>query len=148
MLPISSTYEDLYYPMAADIYYSVQTQSDLGEVTRSWVKDRTITCSAIKDRPDSNMSSAVTTQKFIEIEPRVNLRTKEDILVSASGTSYRITEVLITNIKDPAGTIVWKESVGVPTEFEIDNVEPIYNEFHNLDAYRILLCRSDEQGSV
>lgn len=134
--------------MTADIYYSVQSQTDLGEVTRSWVKDRTIMCSAIKDRPDSNMYSTVTTQKFIEVDPKVNLRTKEDILLSSAGGSYRLTEVLITNIKDPQGTIIWKEAVNVPTEFEIDNVEPIYNEYHNLDAYRVLLCRSDEQGAA
>ena len=43
------------YPMSADIYYSTETQNDIGEIVSSWSKDRSIKCSAIKERPFSKI---------------------------------------------------------------------------------------------
>lgn len=150
MLPVNSggSLDDLYYPMTADVYYSTQVQNDFGEIQRTWQKDREIQCSAIKDKPNSNVGQAFNTEKFSEYDIRVALRTKDNLYASESGTLYRPTEILITNIKDPSGNVVWKESQLEPTEFEVENIEPLYNEYHNLSGYRVLLCRSNLQVGV
>ena len=43
----NSAFDDIFYPMTADIYYAVETQSEYGNMTRTWQFDRTVNCSAI-----------------------------------------------------------------------------------------------------
>ena len=145
MLPAGNL-SDMMYPMTADIYYSTNTQNRLGEMVSSWTKDRTVKCSAIKDRPDSSMVNAVISEKFTEYTTKVNFRTDDNILVSSDGTPYPLTDIIIKNIKDPSGHLVWFEYDGEPTKFELGNVEPMYDPMHNFFGYRVLLKRADDQS--
>lgn len=147
MLP-GGNLSEMMYPMTADLYYSTNTQNRLGEMVSSWNKDRVVKCSAIKDRPDSAIANAMLSEKFIEYNFKVNFRTDDNILKSSDGTSYAPTDIIITNIKDPAGNIVWFEYDGEPTDFEIGNVEPMYDPMHNLFGYRVLLRRADDQTCI
>jgi len=137
--------DEIFYPMTADIYYSTQTQNDMGEVTKTWSKDRTIACSAIKRNTDSRIAVALDPEKFIEYDLFITMRTNEDILKSSDESSYRITDILVRDIKDNSGKLVWKESADESTVFEIRNVEPMFNMFSVLEGYRIALIRSDNQ---
>lgn len=147
MLPVSDM-SSILYPMTADLYYSTQTQNDFGEIERSWDFDRTINCSAIKERPASRMSESLDTYKFIEYDFRIDFRTEENVTISSMNEDHRITEVIITNIKDPAGTVVWFETSTQPTNFEIQNLEPMFDMDHILFGYRVLIQRSDKQEDL
>jgi len=144
MLPPGSLNE-LYYPMTADVYYSTQKQNDFGEIERSWQKDRTIKCSAIKERPDSKIRPALHSEKFLEYDFRINMRTDSDVQTSSDDIVYPVTEILISNIRDSLGNPVWNEIKNKETNFEIEAIEPMFNELHNLNGYRMLIARSDRQ---
>lgn len=144
MLPQGSL-NNLFYPMTADIYYASKTQNDFGQLVRSWSMDRSINCSAIKENPESSMRTALTADKFVEYDVKINMRTNENIYKSLDGTHYQPTDIIISNIKDPFGSMAWAESSTTPTNFEIDIVEPMYDPLHNVAGYRILLRRSDLQ---
>jgi len=135
----------MFYPMTADIYYATQTQNSMGEVTKTWEKDRTISCSAVKRNTDSRIAPTLDPQRFIEYDLMITMRMKEDILQSSDSTIYYVTDVLIKNIQDPNGVVVWKETVDDPTVFEVRTIEPMYNMFSILYGYRASLVRSDNQ---
>jgi hypothetical protein len=140
--------DGLYYPMTADIYYATSIQDAFGEFDKKWQKDRTVKCSAIKERPDSKIRPALVTEKFLQYDFRINMRTNENIQLGSDDNIYPITDILIRNIKDPSGTIVWDEYYNDNTSFEIQAAEPMFNELHNLNGYRILLVRSDRQVKI
>ena len=148
MLPVAGNLVGLFYPMTADIYYATKSQNAFGEIERAWSKDRSINCSAIKENPQSQMRTALTTEKFLEYDIKINMRTNENIFKSVDGTHYKPTDILVSNIKDPFGSIAWMENDIDPTSFEVDVVEPMYDEFHNVAGYRILLRRSDLQVNI
>lgn len=137
--------DNIFYPMTADIYYSTQTQTDMGEVVKTWNKDRTISCSAVKRNTDSRIIPILDSQKFIEYDLMITMRMKEDILQSSDSTIYYLTDIIIKNIKDSKDVIVWKEAIDKPTIFEVRSIEPMYNMFSILDGYRASLIRSDNQ---
>jgi hypothetical protein len=147
MLPVGNL-DNLYYPMTADIYYSKTQQDDFGEFDRTWQKDRTIQCSAIKERPDSKIRPALETDKFLQYDFRINMRTNDNIQKSSTDVLYPITEILVRNLKDPAGNLVWDEYYNENTSFEIQAAEPMFNDLHILAGYRILLVRSDRQVKI
>jgi hypothetical protein len=147
MLPVGNL-DNLYYPMTADIYYAQSSQSEFGEFEKTWQKDRTVFCSAIKERPDSKIRPALETEKFLQYDFRINMRTNEDIQRGSDDNFYPITDVLVRNIKDPAGNLVWEEYYNENTSFEIQAAEPMFNEMHILSGYRILLVRSDRQVKI
>lgn len=147
MLPVGNL-RDLFFPMTADIYYASSTQNNFGDFDNTWYKDRTISCSAIKQSPNSDPRPVVSSEKFLEYGVRVNMRTNENIFKSTDGTHYTLDKILISNIKDPYGSITWMETDIKATSFEIENVEPIFDEVHNVMGYRVLLKRSDLQDDI
>lgn len=147
MLPVG-TMSSMMYPMIADIYYPTVEQNAIGEMERTWRFDRQIRCSAIKERPSSRMANAMQAQRFIEYDFSLDFRTDEDILISSDDEVYAVSDVVLTNIRDSAGTLVWFEKTNYPTSFEVRNIEPMFDPFHNLFGYRIYLKRSDAQVEV
>lgn len=147
MLP-NGNLSDIMYPMTADIYYSKETQNDLGSMVSTWKQDRVIRCSAIKARPSSSIADVLNSQKFIDYSPKLDFRTEDDVLMSSEDIRYMLTEIVITNIKDPSGREVWLESSGESTEFELKNIEPMFDPIHNFFGYRILIERSQDQSNV
>lgn len=135
----------LFYPMSADIYYATKQQNDFGEVTRTWSKDRSVKCSAIKQNPNSRTPGFLNSENNIEYDIIVNFRTAEDIQLATSGTTYRVTDILITNIKDASQNIVWKEDSSTATVFEISAVEPMLDVSNSIMGYRVRCVRADSQ---
>ena len=139
------SFDDLYYPMTADIYYSTTSQNDFGEMIKTWNRDRSVICSAIKENPDSRIPKFLETNKNLEYDITINFRTNEDISLSADLTVYKPNDIVISNIKDSSGNLVWKESYETATVFEIYSIEPMFDMFMNTAGYRIYLTRSDSQ---
>lgn len=136
---------NLFYPMTADIYYATQTQNDFGEITSTWSKDRTVNCSAIKQNPNSRTPTFVSPTTSLEYDIVINFRTNEDVQVSSENEDYKVTNILITNIQDASGTVIWKEDRDNPTVFEIRAIEPMMDISSNIMGYRIHCVRRETQ---
>ena len=136
---------NLFYPMTADVYYATQTQNDFGEVVKSWDMDRTIKCSAIKQNPNSRTPNFVNSSINFEYDIVINFRTNEDVQISSENDDYKVTDILLTNIKDPKGKVIWKEDSSNPTVFEIRAIEPMLDISSNMMGYRIHCVRREAQ---
>lgn len=135
----------LFYPMTADVYYAVSAQDDMGRMVKTWRFDRRIACSAIKERAEYNARNQVQADKFLSYTLNINFRTQENLIRESNGVMHRPTDVLISNILDPSGTPVWEEDADDLTTFEIQSMEPMFDETHTLAGYRALLSRSGNQ---
>lgn len=147
MLPIPK-YSDMLFPMTADLYYPSEEQDSLGQIVNTWQYDRTIPCSAIKERPSSAIANSVANMKFYDINYQLDFRTPDNISLSEDDKDYMFTDIVITNIQDPQGNYPWVEPSGDPTRFEVENIEPLFDPFHVVFAYRLRLRRSNDQVTV
>lgn len=136
---------DLFYPMTADIYYATQEQNDFGEITSTWNRDRSVRCSAIKENPNSRTPTFISPTTNLEYDIVINFRTNEDIQISSDNEDYKVTNILITNIKDSSGNVIWKEDRENPTVFEIRAIEPMMDVSSNIMGYRIHCVRRETQ---
>ena len=153
MLLPSSTLDDILFPMTADIYYATTTQQDYGNVSKTWVFDRTVDCSIISDLSSRGFTGELKTKgtDFI-YDSNAFFRTKQDIRKKSNGTYFPITAIAITNIKDPAGNDVWINGQNltnsadvVKTKSEVKTVVPTFDYNHNLRHFRIFISKSQVQ---
>ena len=87
---------DFMYPMKADVYYPIVDQGAYGNVTKTWIFNKTVVCNFSKDGTVEE-----------EVKPNVNItlkkvltgRTKKDIRISQENNADSITNVIITNIR-------------------------------------------------
>jgi len=140
---------DFIYPMLADIYYPIVEQGAYGDVKKNWVLDKTIAC---------QFSSAGTANKE-EIRPEVKLlldnsligRVKSDIRFSSEEQKNALTNIVITNIRDKNGNVIYLETsgprAGQPTIFELATFDPLLGPFGNVEYYKLVIKRSENQGS-
>ena len=140
---------DFAFPMLADIFYPIVEQGAYGNVKKSWFLDRTIACS---------FNPAGTAFKE-EVTPNINItqeklligRIKTDIRVSSKDGLNAITNVIITNIKDKNCNEIYLETsgprAGKSTIFEIATIEPFTGPFGNIEYYKLIIRRSDNQGT-
>ena len=142
---------DFIYPMKADVYYPIITQNNYGQANKEWVFDRTIKCSII-----SQMSGGAKTlageiksnSGNFSYNSELLIRTGQDVQEKKNGTIYPITEILITNIKDSAGKLAWKEKGNIPTQYELKTFIISFNPSHEIEFYRGFLSRSTKQNEV
>lgn len=140
---------DFIYPMLADVYYPIITQSQNGQVKKQWILDRTIACNAT---PMGGIRNAeeINPAAFIEHSGQLVARAKNDLRISSKDTSNSITNILITNIRDKHNNIIYKETAGVrsgkATMFEIAGLEPIVGPFGPIEYYKMLWKRTDSQA--
>lgn len=140
---------DFVYPLLADIFYPIVEQGAYGNIKKQWVLDRCIACF---------VGPAGTANKE-EIKPNTNIiidrtligRTKSDILSSQHNSNYSMTNVILTNIRDKYGNVVYNETAGVrsgkSTIFEIVSFDPIVGPFGSIEYYKIILSRSENQAA-
>ena len=140
---------DFMYPMLADIYYPVVEQGAYGNLKKQWVLDRSITC---------NFSGAGDAASE-EVTPNVNIRkenvllgrTKTDARISSSNARNAITNILVTNIRTNQQNNIYMETSGSrdgkSTLYEIASNEPIVGPFGNVEYYKVVLRRSENQAS-
>jgi len=140
---------DFTFPMLADIYYPIVDQGAYGNVKKQWVLDRTISCNFAP----SGQSAGE------DVKPNVNItkesillgRTRSDIRVSESKNNNSITNIIITNIRTPQQSNIYSETSGIrsgrSTIFEIATNEAIVGPFGNVEYYKVVLRRSENQAS-
>ena len=139
---------DFMFPMQADIYHPIVDQGAYGNVTKTWILDRTIAC---------NFNSAGTAFKE-EVVPNINItqdklligRVKTDIRMSSLEARNSINNVIITNIRDQNGNEIYLETAGPragkSTIFEIATQEPYTGPFGNVEFYKLIIRRSENQA--
>jgi hypothetical protein len=140
---------DAMFPMLADIYYPIVEQGAFGNVEKQWVLDRTITC---------NFNGAGTAWKE-DIKPNVAIiqdsillgRTKTDLRISSLEAKNAVTNVIVTNIRDKSGNHIYTETagprVGKSTIFEIATLEPFVGPFGDIEYYKVVVRRSENQAA-
>lgn len=140
---------DYMYPMAADIYYPIVEQGALGNVKKSWILDKSVAISV-------NPAGAAFKE---EVVPNINItkdtlligRVKKDIRISSRNDNNAITNVIITNIRDRSCNEIYVETSGVrngkSTIFEIATQEPFVGPFGDIEYYKIILRRSENQAA-
>lgn len=136
------------YPMLADVYYPMVEQGAYGDIKKSWVHDKTIACSL----------TAPGRVNKEEVTPNVNItqkgilvgRVKTDIRVSSQGSENSITNIVVTNIRDSNGNSIYNETAGPrkgkPTLFEVATNEPFIGPFGNVDFFKLIIKRSENQA--
>jgi hypothetical protein len=139
---------DFMFPMQADIYYPIVEQGSLGNVKKTWILDKSV---AVSFTPAGSAFKE-------EVVPNVNItkenlligRTKGDVRISSRESNNAVTNVIITNIKDKNCNPIYIETsgprVGKSTIFEIAAQDPFTGPFGNVEYYRIVLRRSENQA--
>jgi len=137
------------YPIKADIYYPIIEQGAYGNITKQWVFDRTVGC---------NFSPAGTAFAE-EVKPNVKInidetligRTKTDLRITSNKSKEFITNVVITNIRTKSDVPIYIETAGTrsgkSTIFEIASNEPIVGPFGDVDYYKLIVRRSENQAT-
>lgn len=140
---------DFIYPMLADIYYPIVEQGAYGNLKKQWVLDRTIACNFA---PTGAAAGE-------EVKPNVNItkesillgRTKTDVRISEANSRNSITNIVITNIRTPRQEDIYLETSGPrdgrSTIYEIASNEAIVGPFGNIEYYKVVLRRSENQAS-
>lgn len=138
---------DFMFPMQASLYHPIVEQGDFGAIKKQWVLDRTFACS---------LSSGGSAFKE-EVKPNVNItqntilvgRTKSDIRISSRDSKNSLTNILITDVKDQEGNLVYLETSGPRsgkgTLFEIATYEPFVGPFGVVESYKLIIRRSENQ---
>ena len=138
---------DFIYPMKADIYFPILEQGDYGQPKKNWVYDRTIICNATAI--GRLKTEEVTPQSFLQYENKLIVRTKNDPRLSSNNSYNAITNILITNIRSSDDSIIYKETAGARsgkgTIYEIATVEPFTGPFGNIEHYKMLWRRTQNQ---
>ena len=77
-------------------------------------------------------------------------RVKNDIRIGKDGTNNSVTNVLITNVRNCSGELIYKETSGARedrgTIYEIATLEPFTGPFGNIEYYKVLVRRAENQG--
>lgn len=138
---------DFNFPMKADIYYPIITQSQYGQPNKSWVYDRSVICNAtpVGGVKKDDISPAT----FLQYENHLIARMKKDPRVSSQNAKNAATNVLITNIRDRGDNVIYMETAGARsgkgTIYEIASVEPFFGAFGDVEYYKIHLRRTENQ---
>ena len=139
---------DFLFSMNLDIYYGITNQDQFGNEIKTWVFNRTTTGYA--EILGAVSKDGLKNNQFFEYEGKLIGRSKEDPTLALNSDKYPISSVIITNIRDiDTQTHFYKEHYGdrrnLSTLFEILAVEPYVNPWNEIEYYKILFNRSDEQ---
>ncbi len=138
---------DFMYPLQASVYHPIVEQGDFGAIKKQWTLDRVFACT---------FSSGGSAFKE-EVKPNVNItqnsilvgRTKSDIRISSRDNKNSLTNILITDIRDQEGNLVYMETSGPRsgkgTLFEIATYEPFVGPFGVVESYKVVIRRSENQ---
>jgi hypothetical protein len=139
---------DFTFPLYADIYYPIITQGAYNEVKKEWVFDRTIVCNAtpVGGAGQEDIKPA----EFLQYENKLVARSKTDLRSTSNEAKQAITNILITNIRNMGGELIYKESAGSRkgrgTLYEVATLEPFLGPFNNVEYYKMLWRRSENQS--
>jgi hypothetical protein len=139
---------DFIYPLLADIYYPIVDTGAYGNVKKQWVLDRTIAC--FFNPAGRKFKEDITPNANINIDNVLVGRVRNDITQS-DNELYSMTNIIITNIRDAQGNLIYNESAGVrkgkSTIFEIATSNPIVGPFGGTEYYKVVIRRSENQAA-
>lgn len=142
------TSPDFLYPLLADIYYPIIRQGAYGEVKKEWVFDRTIRCNAMPVGGASNED--IKPAEFLKYENQLIARAKVDIRFTSTKQAEALTNILVTNIRMADGELIYKETAGARggkgTIYEIATLEPFVGPFRNVEYFKMLWRRTENQS--
>lgn len=140
---------DFVYPLKADIFYPIVEQGAYGNVNKQWVLDRTVVCNF--SPAGSASSEEIKPNAKISMEKILLGRTKIDPRISSKNNRESIVNVVITNIRTSDNTPVYLETSGPrsgkSTIFEIATNEPIVGPFGDIEYYKLVIRRSENQAT-
>jgi hypothetical protein len=138
---------DFLYPMKADIYYPIISQNEYGQPNKNWVFDRTVVCNATV--VGGAGTEEIKPEVFLQYKDKLVARTKSDLRISSGKEPYADTNILITNVRSTNDLLIYKETAGPRagkgTIYEIGTLEPFIGPFGNIEYYRMLWRRSENQ---
>jgi len=140
--------KDFMFPMQVDVFYPIVDQGAYGNIKKQWILNKVIAC---------HFTTAGLKAKE-EIVPNVNItqdtlirgRVKTDIRISNLDNQNSLTNVILTNIQDKNCNNIYIETSGIragkSTIFEVASQEPFVGPFGNIEHYKLILRRSENQG--
>lgn len=138
---------DFLYPMKADIYYPIITQNQYGQPNKNWVFDRTVTCNATP--VGGAGAEEIKPEVFLQYKDKLVARSRSDLRISASDQLNAETNILITNIRSVNDLLIYKETAGPRagkgTIYEVGTLEPFIGPFGDIEYYKMLWRRSENQ---
>jgi len=139
---------DFIYPMKADVYYPIITQNSYGQPNKEWVFDRTVVCNATT--VGGAGTDELKPEVFLQYDGKLVARSKSDLRISSEGTNNAISNILITNIRNASDSLIYKETAGPRmgrgTIYEVGTLEPFINPFGNIEYYKMLWRRTENQA--
>lgn len=139
---------DFMYPMLADVYYPIITQGTYGEIKKDWVFDRTIACNATT--VGGAGKEDIKPEVFLQYENKLVARSRTDLRTTSRESKEAATNILITNIRMSNGDLVYKETAGPRagrgTIYEIATLEPFVGPFNNIEYYKMVWRRTENQA--
>jgi hypothetical protein len=136
------------FPMQVDVFYPIVDQGAYGNIKKQWILDKVIAC---------HFTTAGLKAKE-EIVPNVNItqdtliigRVKSDIRISNLDNQNSLTNIILTNIQDKNCNNIYVETSGIRTGkstiFEVASQEPFVGPFGNIEHYKLVLRRSENQA--
>jgi hypothetical protein len=136
------------FPMQVDVFYPIVDQGAYGNIKKQWILDKVIAC---------HFTTAGLKAKE-EIVPNVNItqdtliigRVKSDIRISNLDNQNSLTNIILTNIQDKNCNNIYIETSGIRTGrstiFEVASQEPFVGPFGNIEHYKLVLRRSENQA--
>jgi hypothetical protein len=141
---------DFIFPMKADVFYAITEPTAYGNISKTWVLDKSIACNFVEPSLTANTKSQIVPDPNIKFKSILEGRVKSDIRFSQREVSNAITNVIITNIRDKNDLEIYLETSGTrsgkSTIFEISSQNPFLNPFGDVEYYSITLLRSENQG--
>ena len=139
---------DFMYPMKADIYYANIEQNQYGQPKKTWVYDRTIICNAT---PAGGASKEeIKPDVFLQNNGQLIGRVKEDPRISSHQARAAMTNILVTNIRNASDIAIYEETSGPrsgkATIYEFATVEPFVGPFGEVQYYKVLWRRAENQS--
>ncbi len=125
-------------------------QNIYGEEIKVWGMDRTQKNAYWNVMGTVNLQDLTADREF-EYKKRLNGRFMGDTdpRVGSKGQYHPISDILITNVKDTAsGKQLHTNEDGSPIIFEVMSVDPFINPWNEIEYYKILLERADNQGML
>jgi hypothetical protein len=139
---------DFIYPMMADLYYATIEQNEYGQPKKSWIYDRTIVCNATP--AGGAATEEIKPEIFLQNNGKLIARVKSDPRISSQQVNNSMTNILVTNIKNASGEVIYKETTGPrsgrATIYEFATVEPFIGPFGDIQYYKLLWRRAENQS--
>jgi hypothetical protein len=136
------------FPMQVDVFYPIVDQGAYGNIKKQWILNKVIAC---------HFTTAGLKAKE-EIVPNLNItqdtliigRVKSDIRISNLDDQNSLTNIILTNIQDKQCNNIYIETSGIragkSTIFEVASQEPFVGPFGNIEHYKLVLRRSENQA--